>query len=338
MNRDQTITFLEEMIEIEKRYDQLKNISLNIEMRKNNIVQKCKDNNNHYNRPNIKLPSSPRNYKIKYHSESNKILDFFSSFIVLSLPFITSFVISFIILILLKIILNPLKFLFGELPWSEIFFWRAIIASIISLIITIINKSDIDDSIDQEELEKRKINDYERHVKEYKARLKHENTQLKKEYEQLCIEAEPIEKQKKATLDLMYSFYSSAGIYDKYWNIEATAAFLEYFESGICSSFTGYDGAYARFENDMKYKSLMGKLDNISNRLDLIADNQITLYNAISESNQIINTVSNKILSNVRSSAQTTNNYLASIDYTNKINQANIRSLTEMKALELMLK
>lgn len=90
----------------------------------------------------------------------------------------------------------------------------------------------------------------------------------------------------KQTDALLNKLYSINVIGEKYRNLVAVSSFYEYLKYERCSSLTGVNGAYNKFEDELYKRQIISKLEEIIKKLDEIKDNQFMLYNAIKESQQ----------------------------------------------------
>lgn len=99
-------------------------------------------------------------------------------------------------------------------------------------------------------------------------------------------EISDLEDQYYETKDILDEYYEKNIIFPKYRNIVAISSLYEYLESGRCSRLDGHEGAYNIYENELRQEIIIRKLDDVIQRLDMIADNQIMLYNAITECNK----------------------------------------------------
>ncbi len=61
----------------------------------------------------------------------------------------------------------------------------------------------------------------------------------------------------------------------------------EYFISGRFTELTGPDGAYNRYETEIRLDRIITKLDVIIHKLDAIKANQYMLFTALQEGNQL---------------------------------------------------
>lgn len=85
---------------------------------------------------------------------------------------------------------------------------------------------------------------------------------------------------------VLSKFYDANILYPKYRSLVPVTMFYEYFSSGRCNQLEGHEGAYNLYENELRLNLILGKLDDIINRLDQIRDNQYMLVNAILECNR----------------------------------------------------
>lgn len=90
---------------------------------------------------------------------------------------------------------------------------------------------------------------------------------------------------------LLKQMYSLDIIYPKYHNMAAVNTILEYLQSGRCSRLTGPDGAYNLFSFEEKQNIIINKLDQVLNKLEQIKNTQYMLYNAIQNSNSLLNRI-----------------------------------------------
>lgn len=90
------------------------------------------------------------------------------------------------------------------------------------------------------------------------------------------------------------SLYALNIIHPDYRDIVPATSFYDYFEKGICTEFTGFGGAYARYEEDLRFARIEGKLDVIIHKLDEILANQKTLASLLRESNATLRRIEAK--------------------------------------------
>lgn len=106
----------------------------------------------------------------------------------------------------------------------------------------------------------------------------------------------------KKTLEAKIVYEKSEVIFPKYQNLVAYSQFYEYFQSGRCTSLTGPDGAYNLYETELRQNIIIGKLDDITNSLEEIKQNQFMIYSELKSINSNISKLDdsmNKILGKV---------------------------------------
>lgn len=74
-------------------------------------------------------------------------------------------------------------------------------------------------------------------------------------------------------------------IFPKYRNFVAISQIYEYYMSGRCTELEGHEGAYNIFENEVRQDIIILQLNNISNQLEQIKQNQYLIYQAITQTN-----------------------------------------------------
>ena len=148
-------------------------------------------------------------------------------------------------------------------------------------------------------------------IEEYETSLKAEEKRLDRESEygkHLIAVSEKPEKQLDATEAALKKLYSINVIYPKYQNLVAIAAFCEYFEAGICTQLEGHEGAYTKFDLEVRLDKIITNLERILDSLDQIKNNQYTLYCALRESQYRLERISGKLDRVMSLSEQTAQN------------------------------
>ena len=134
---------------------------------------------------------------------------------------------------------------------------------------------------------------YKYDMQEYETAKYNDAVRVKREIEQrnvIISERTALYSQYRSTQKTLDKVYSIGVIYGKYRTFPAVASFLDYFESGRCSTLgenTGGDGAYNKYDNESRLDLIVTKLDEVIVQLDNIKDNQWTMYQAISEGNNV---------------------------------------------------
>lgn len=88
-------------------------------------------------------------------------------------------------------------------------------------------------------------------------------------------------RETQAALEQLYAVNL---IYPKYRSLVAVCTMYEYLDSGRCAALTGHEGAYNLYESELRMNMIIGKLEEINNKLDQIQANQHVLAQALAES------------------------------------------------------
>lgn len=152
-------------------------------------------------------------------------------------------------------------------------------------------------------------------MKHHNAEVDRENKEIAKHNAQLCTkmrkqadviqtELDQVNNSIAQTLHTLDIYYQMNIIAPKYQhNLIAISSFHEYLTLERTHSLTfnpGDSGAYNIYENELRLNVIIGKLDDIIDRLDQIKSKQYSLYQAIQSSNR----TSNQILQATRQSSQ----------------------------------
>lgn len=138
---------------------------------------------------------------------------------------------------------------------------------------------------DNYDKEMQKYNDK---VQQLKIILEQKQNTLKVKYTQLL----ELHNQTTEALDKLYSFDI---IYPKYRNIIAVSSISEYFDSGRCDSFTGPNGAYNMYEDELKQNLIISNLEAINDNLESIKNNQYSLYEIMNDNLGYYNAINREI-------------------------------------------
>ena len=179
------------------------------------------------------------------------------------------------------------------------------------------------------ELKEKSINDsklaYKTKIKEYEDikkeidkdinMIKKEKNNIKNNILKICEEKLKNEEKFKKNIDIEYEIkyienylkelietreklYACNVVYKKYRNLIAMSSFLDYLNSERCEKLSGNDGAYNLYEQESKSNIIISKMDIMIDKLEEIEDNQFTFYNKISETNNLLSTISDELLIN----------------------------------------
>ena len=123
--------------------------------------------------------------------------------------------------------------------------------------------------------------------------------------------------QKADVVTALQKLYALNIIYPKYRVIIPVTMFCEYLEAGRCETLDGADGAYNKYEEELRMERVIGnlgqiksnlsrisnQLGNISGQLGKIQQNQYSLYHELQEGNRIAESISNSAFSIAQSNA-----------------------------------
>lgn len=98
---------------------------------------------------------------------------------------------------------------------------------------------------------------------------------LKEAYDEVL---QNLKKQENKARKVCAKIYSAHVIYGKYCNYVAVCSFYDYVASGRCSALEGADGAYNKYELEIRMDKIIVQLDKVIKNLELIRSNQYKLY------------------------------------------------------------
>ncbi len=94
-----------------------------------------------------------------------------------------------------------------------------------------------------------------------------------------------VKEEQAKTKNALNAIYSLEIIHPSYRNLVAVSTFYDYFDKGICVSLSGRDGAYAFYEEALRFQRIETKLDVIISKLDEISENQRYIAELVREGN-----------------------------------------------------
>lgn len=107
------------------------------------------------------------------------------------------------------------------------------------------------------------------------------------EKRKLKIQFDSVDKLRRDTHAILNKYYALNIIHPNYRNLIAISSIYGYIDTGMCNQLTGPHGAYETYEYMSRLGQIITKLDEISEKLDKIMQNQQMLYNAITRSNDM---------------------------------------------------
>ena len=212
----------------------------------------------------------------------------------------------------------------GMPPWTTFIFWGAIIGYVLHFILMLIQAA----NSRGENKEEQKA--YPQKVELFHKK-QHEISNLiecKKKSIQKVIphEIEIREEQYRQTKQLLKKYYDMGFIYPKYRGLVPICTICEYLDSGRCFSLLGHEGAYNLYESEIRMNTIIGKLDDVIDRLDDISANQRMLAQELRQSNAQLQRISST-LDNIE-------NNTALAQYYSSVTDSNTTFMSWLAALE----
>lgn len=142
--------------------------------------------------------------------------------------------------------------------------------------------------------------EYEEAKAKYKEYIRADKKRVKEELihrEYIITELQKFEELHKSTVWTLEKFYEKNIISPNYRNFVAVSSLYEYIRDRRYYSLEGPDGAYNRFEEEIRLDRIIAELDTVVRCLSSIRNSQTMLYSAIQESNRrsdmIIDSINN---------------------------------------------
>lgn len=138
---------------------------------------------------------------------------------------------------------------------------------------------------------------YNSKLRTYNTAIQNDQQRVQRELQQkeMLIGQYKIVKQETLnTESALNALYSLNIIHQKYRNLVAVSLFYDYFDTGRCVSLTGPGGAYATYEEDLRFKRIETRLDVIISKLDEIIENQQYIGDLMREANNTLNRIENQ--------------------------------------------
>lgn len=129
----------------------------------------------------------------------------------------------------------------------------------------------------------------EEKVSQYEVALQQEKHRMEYETAVACnldTMLNQLRQQQTQTREVLNALYDRNIVYPKYRNLVPVCMFYEYLDSRRCTELEGHEGAINLYESELRLNRIIGKLDAVISRLDDIGNNQMVLYQAISEGNR----------------------------------------------------
>lgn len=145
------------------------------------------------------------------------------------------------------------------------------------------------------------ILDYKRDMKQYEDKMRDFNnatsSDIKRVRHEILVKAEVsqqikyLKEERNRTISTLEAIYAVGIIHPSYRNLVAVCSFYDYLDKGICTKLTGHGGAYAFYEEELRFRRIETKLDIIIQKLDDIIANQHQLASLIKEGNNTLSRI-----------------------------------------------
>lgn len=135
---------------------------------------------------------------------------------------------------------------------------------------------------------------YKQAVANYNIAVKNDNLRVQRELDlknYLSGQLQQVTRVRNETQNALQKIYSLGIIHPKYRNFVAVSSFYDYFDTGRCNSLTGPGGAYATYEEDLRFKRIEMRLDTIISKLDEIIANQFFICDLMQKSNAALSRI-----------------------------------------------
>lgn len=209
-------------------------------------------------------------------------------------------------------------------PWRPYIFWGAVIGYAIMFVLWLYANVIGEKARQAKEKYPQELEAYHQKQQEIKDLIEHEREIFRTTIPNKIQESEKTYQQTKKILQ---EYYNKGFIYPKYRGLVPMCTIYEYLESGRCFSLLGHEGAYNLYESELRMNTIIGKLDDVIDRLDSISASQQLLAQEIRQCNAQLSRISSTLdnienntalaqyYSSVTASNTTFMSWLAVLDY-----------------------
>lgn len=135
---------------------------------------------------------------------------------------------------------------------------------------------------------------YKEELEKYNAFVKSDNLRVSQELavmDDLKNQVYQVAQEKKRTLNALNQMYAIGIIHPKYRYLVAIASFYDYFDTGRCNTLVGPNGAYAIYEEELRFQRIESRLEVIISKLDEIINNQQYLGELMRDANDTLHRI-----------------------------------------------
>lgn len=97
------------------------------------------------------------------------------------------------------------------------------------------------------------------------------------------------------TTEILQQYYNLNIVHEKYRGLIPICSIYGYLDTGVCSELEGHEGAYNKYDLELRLNYIIAKLDVIISHLEEIKENQKMLYNAICRASHKLSEISSGI-------------------------------------------
>lgn len=128
-------------------------------------------------------------------------------------------------------------------------------------------------------------------IKSYNSFL--EKTKKEKTY--LLSKRQTVMSEYNEAKGVLNQIYGTGLIPERYQGLVETATIYGYLYNGICTSIRGHGGVYERYENDLQHGEIIGALNAINQKLNIVIKNQNKLYEEMCAINSSLSDIKSEI-------------------------------------------
>lgn len=147
---------------------------------------------------------------------------------------------------------------------------------------------------------------YEKDLLKYNSAVKADARRVNNELvvrRKLAEQWDVVKAERDKTKNALDAVYQVGIIHPKYRNMVAITSFFDYFDTGRCLTLTGPGGAYATYEEDLRFKRIETRLDVVISKLDEIVANQQYMAELMREANTTLSRIessNNSMMGNMK--------------------------------------
>lgn len=141
------------------------------------------------------------------------------------------------------------------------------------------------------------------------------------------------ETKKREAQEYLNKIYEADILAPKYRNMTAVLTIYEYFIYGRCEELTGHEGAYNLYESELRMGIIINSLSEIITKLDAIQQNQYMIYNAIKQTQSILDSLSYS-MQNLSSDINSISNNTDLSSYYSRMSAENTKTLTYINLMK----